>query len=448
MSLETLKPARGGRKGIFQRSLYVCLTSHSNSNIYFSMSRILCVWELGSGYGHMETFLPLALRLRHLGHEVVFALRDLSSAEIILGKHGFQLLQAPIWIREVAGLPEPPLNYAEILQRFGFLNKPGLTGMVKAWRNFFELVKPDLLLIDHAPTALLASMNSGIPRCLIGSGFFSPPRKSPTPNMRPWLNVPEQRLVESDQRVLSVINGILADLGKPSIKMLADLFRAEEDFLCTFPELDHYPNRKEGHYWGTIINFEEGGVPPKWPAEGSKKIFVYLRHHYKDFEKIVQLLCSLPFSTLMHAPGLSENFRKKYQSFNIGFSHQPVQIKQVGQQCDLAICHAGHGTTSAMLLIGRPLLMLPMYLEQGLLSQNVVNYGAGLLINPESQNPDYAELIHRLLTNPSFTERALSFAEKYSSFNPAKQVESIARRCEQIIAQSKGITLIELGVGA
>ena len=399
------------------------------------MGGILCVWELGSGYGHMATLLPLALKLRHLGHEVVFALRDLSSAEVVIGKHGFPLLQAPIWIQRVSGLPIPPLNYAEILHGFGFLDESGLMGMVKAWLKIFELVKPDLLLIDHAPTALLASMNRGIPRCLVGTGFCSPPRKSPTPNMRPWLNVPEQRLVESDQRVLSVMNGVLAVLGKPPITTIADLFKVEEDFLCTFPELDHYQNRKGGHYWGPILNREEGGNPPQWPAEGSKKIFVYLRPGYKHFEKIVQVLHGLPFKTLIHAPELSENLIKKYRSPHVEFSDQPVPIKQAAEQCDLAISHAGHGMTSAMLLAGRPLLMFPMHLEQHLVSRNVVNYGAGLLVNQESQNPGYGEIVNRLLASPSFAERALSFAKKYSSFDPAKQVESIARRCEEIIAQ-------------
>jgi UDP:flavonoid glycosyltransferase YjiC (YdhE family) len=408
------------------------------------MSKILCIWELGGGYGHMASFLPLSLKLRDRSHEVIFALRDLSSAEIVLGRHGFSLLQAPIWIQKVSGLPEPPLNYAEILHRFGFLDKSGLMGMVKAWLNLFELVKPDLLLIDHAPTALLASMNTGIPCCLVGVGFCSPPRKSPTPNMRPWLNIPEQRLVESDQKVLTVINGVLADLGKPSIKILADLFKVEEDFLCTFPELDHYQNRKEANYWGPLINLNEGD-PPKWPSGGNKNIFVYIRPRYKDFEKIVHTLRSSPYSTLIHAPGVSKDLIKKYQRGNILFFLNPVNLSHAREQCDLAICHGAHGTILSMLLAGRPVLMLPMQLEEYLLSQNVVNYGAGLLVNQEIQNPDYGELIHRLLTNPSFTERALSFAKKYSSFNPSKQVENIAKRCEQIIAQSKGLTFIELG---
>ena len=37
------------------------------------MSRILIVWELGAGYGHLETFPDLAFGLRQRGHEVVFA---------------------------------------------------------------------------------------------------------------------------------------------------------------------------------------------------------------------------------------------------------------------------------------------------------------------------------------------------------------------------------------
>lgn len=409
------------------------------------MGRILFIWELGAGYGHMVRFLPLALKLRERGHEVIFTLRDLSHAEIIIGRHGFPLLQAPVWLPRITGLPNPPLNYAEILQRFGFLDPSGLTGMTKAYQNLFELVKPALLVIDHAPTALLASQGAGIRRCLIGSGFSSPPRKSPMPNMRPWIDVSEQRLIMSEQKVVSVINNVLSGLGSRPLHILSDLFNVEEDFLCTFPELDHYQDRGKAHYWGPILDLQ-GGIPlrnesyrpqPKarieGPTEGNKKIFAYLKPRYRDFEKIVQELHTLPYTTLIHAPGISEDFINKYQSKNLSFSLQPIHIGQAREWCDLAICHAGHGTVPAMLLAGRPLLMLPMHLEQYLLSLNVVNYGAGLLVNPELQNHDYRGLINQLLKVPSFAERAQSFAEKYADFNSSMQVEDIVKRCLRLV---------------
>src|SRR5256885_10808551 len=83
------------------------------------MSRILCVWELGTGYGHLGRLLPVALQLRERGHEVVFALRDLTHAEAFLGRRGFRLLQSPTWMGERRG-GESSLTYAEIPANLGF----------------------------------------------------------------------------------------------------------------------------------------------------------------------------------------------------------------------------------------------------------------------------------------------------------------------------------------
>lgn len=128
------------------------------------MSRILCAWELGENYGHMCDFLPLALTLRERGHEIIFALKDLSRAQVILGSYGFPLLQAPVWLPALTGFPmTPPLNYAEILHRVGFLDERGLNGMVKTWLQLYELVQPELLIINSGPTALLAASDTEIP---------------------------------------------------------------------------------------------------------------------------------------------------------------------------------------------------------------------------------------------------------------------------------------------
>ena len=127
------------------------------------MSRILYAWELGMGYGHVGSVLPLAMRLQERGHEIVFALRDLSHAERFLGRRGFALLQAPVWMGDKRG-PELPVSYADMLANFGFPDRAGLTAMVRAWRGLYALVRPDLLMIDHGPTALLAARGTGLRR--------------------------------------------------------------------------------------------------------------------------------------------------------------------------------------------------------------------------------------------------------------------------------------------
>ena len=103
--------------------------------------------------------------------------------------------------------------------------------------------------------------------------------------------------------------------------------------------------------------------------------------------------------------------------------------------CDVGICHAGHGTTSALLLRGIPLLLLPGQLEQYLLALNVQEMGAGLLVNPEDPDKNYQAPLARLLTESSFAERAGYFAARYAHENPQQRINKIVDRCEELLAR-------------
>jgi hypothetical protein len=417
------------------------------------MGRILCVWELGADFGHMSRFLPLALKLRERGHEVSFVLRDLSNAESILGQHGFPLLQAPIWLAPVPNLPKPPLNYTEILFRCGFLNKPGLTGVIKGWRELYGFVKPDVILADHSPTALLASRGLPFKRCLVGTGFFSPPRVSPFPNMRPWLKIPPERLPDGERSVLETSNGVLAHFGVKPMKALHEIFDVDEDFLCTFPELDHYANRGPARYWSPVFA-KDHGQDLTWPETQGKRVFAYLKPRYRDYEKILALLRQVKGAVIVFSPGISKAMIQKYQSPRMTISTQPVKLSGITGGCDLAICHAGPGTCAAMLLAGVPLLLLPTQLEQYMAASRVVQLGAGVMVSerpPDEQQPvpkgrqgpapqkapepNYRALLIRLLSRPAFAARAKAFAAKHADFDQAAQCEAMARRMEELLGK-------------
>ena len=149
----------------------------------------MIAWELGAGYGHLQTFPDLTLTLRNRGHEVVFVVRDLSLAESVLGRHGFDCLQAPVWPTHKAH--PPTACFAEILTRFGYNHPDGLVSLVKAWRKLYGLLAPDVLLVNYSPTALLAAEGLDVPRLMIGTGFECPPMSAPLPSLMPWKNVSE-----------------------------------------------------------------------------------------------------------------------------------------------------------------------------------------------------------------------------------------------------------------
>ena len=397
------------------------------------MSRILLVWELGGGFGHIGGFIPLAEELKRRGHEPILVLRNLVPVETLAAGADIPLLQAPLW--QGAGRQTAPKSYAEILSCFGFFDVKGLTSMVNAWRNLFSLTAPDLILFDHAPTALLASRGLPAPRALYGTGFFSPPRVTPFPPMRWWRQHSRQHLVEIESKVLATANTVLRRYDLPPMKQLTNVFDVEEDFLCTLREFDHYPKRGGNpQYWGPR-NRIGAGREPVWPAGTGRKVFAYLDTKFKDLEKLLQTFSTLPARFLVYAPGISQQQVERYQAAHVAFSPDPINFEKIGGQCDAGICHANHGTVSALLLAGIPLLLLPSQLEQYILALNVQNLGAGLVVNPEDKNSDYALPLQRLLAEPVFGKNAQSFAAKYAGENQQERVNKIATRCEETIAR-------------
>lgn len=433
------------------------------------MARIIYAWELGGDYGHIGSFMPLALELREQGHEVIFVLRDLSNAETVVSKYKFSILQAPIWTAEIKGLPDPPLNYTEIILRYGFISKPALSALNRAWIGLFALIKPDFIIADHSPVALFSARAVGLPRAVYGTGFCSPPHISPMPNMRPWAKVPQKRLEEADNHVLAIANSLLIDMQSkaPPLQAIADLFKVDVDFLCTFPEMDHYPQRKNSSYWGPVFNINHGkamawaapvaalneasakksskAAKPSKVAKTAKlapprkRIFVYIKPQYKDYEKILINLKAMSVDAnladvLVFSPGISKKFIQDYQGEYLRFATDPIQLASILPSCDLAICHAGHGTMAACIMAGVPLLLLPMQLEQFLASSRLQQLGVAEIVHLEAKTPpDYHALINKLLANDSYQQKAKAFAAHYSKFDQANQFKAMANKINQLL---------------
>lgn len=396
------------------------------------MARILFVWELGGGIGHLTRIKLLALALRKRGYESVFALKDLSRSEMVFGHDGFAFYQAPLWLPKVAGLPLAA-TFPELLFRFGYLDPDGLLGIVRAWRGLFDLLQPDLLIADHAPTALLASRGLGLRRTQFGNSFAVPPRVCQMPPFRTWEKIDMRRIEQSENKALATVNHVLQRLNLQQLKNFSELFEVDEDFLCIWPELDHYPQRPaSSHYWGPTMLLGEG-PQPVWPVGDGKRIFAYLKGDYAYLEPVLQALKSLPNPALAYVSGIAPMLVSRYQSANLAFSSQPVDMDAARHQADLMVCHGGDATVSAALLAGKPLMVLPMHAEQYGTAQSVERLGAGLNVAPDNYTPDFLRLFKRLLSEASFVRQAQAFAEKYRGFDSVAQIEQIADRCEQLI---------------
>ena len=398
------------------------------------MARIVFAWEFGGGLGHIQYDLPLAKVLKERGHEVICIMKHVIDTGKIFGDHEIEIMQAPLWQVTVKQLPTS-YSYPETLFNLGYLVHGGLLSMAKAWKNLLDPIKPDLIVADHAPTALIATHGSDCKRVLYGTGFFSPPKKNPMPSIIPWVKAPDGLIEYSENKALQTINDVLKELGAPLLQQLYNLFEVDEDFLGTFAELDHYQDREPTKYWGPVLS-HSGGESPLWPkGSSSKKIFCYIKPAYPHFEELLNGLQQAEVSVIVYAPEVPEEIIRKYQTGKLLFHQKPVDMHKVCKETDMVICHAGHGTVAFTLHRGKPMLLLPEHgqIDQILTARNVVKLKAGLMLMTIEKKRDYMGLIQKVLTEPHFTENAQKFARKYTGFDSESQLVEIAARCEELI---------------
>lgn len=393
------------------------------------MAHVVMCWELGGDLGHVARMKPLAEALRRHGHRVSFILRECLPAEKLLAPDAFRWFQAPYQSEVVPGSRAPTWNMTDVLYNTGFHAPGNIAGRVRAWRALYALLDPDLLVFDHSPTALLAARGLKTPRLILGTGFGIPPVVSPFPLFEANDAAPD--LTGPEMQMTAAINGALQSLGEAPIARLADIYTAEAKVFFTFRELDHYPTRDAGDYWGAPR--QDAGIPTAWPGGTGKRVFAYL----KPFKTLPALLKTLQESgcpTLIYlSKGAEATSREFRNASNLAFSERPVDLPAAVAKADLVICHSGHGTISAALLGGKPLLLLPLNMEQRMLSARVMQAGAGLAA-PALVPEGVQQKFQRLLAEPAFTEAARAFAERYVSLKVETIPERFATLAERLIA--------------
>ena len=386
------------------------------------MSRILFAWELGANLGHLARDIPVAERLRAQGHDVLFVVKDVAMAERLLPLRGFSFVQAP-----VAPLPqrmEAPANYSEMLMAAGYGDSSSLDGRVRAWAALFKLHGSQVVVINHAPTALLAARSVGLPAVLTCIGFEVPPQVDPLPSIRPWERTTQERLQAADTFVLKRINGILKQYGRPSLKRVASLFEGIPTLFTTFAELDHYGARADGEYVG-MFSAQGDAEDRSWPDAGGARVFAYLRPTVPGFESMLGAMRDADVSAICVVPGIANDVADQYRSPSLQIVTHPLALGPILSRAALAVVY-GTGTMSDALLAGVPLLMVPQVVEQALMAERIETLGAGVLWHAPRTPASAGAILQSALANTDLRRAAGMFADKYRDFSPSRAADHVS----------------------
>ena len=259
-----------------------------------------------------------------------------------------------------------------------------------AWLALFEMAQPDALLLDHAPTALLAARLAGLSRTVFGTGFEIPPDRTPYPCFRTWEAIPIERLAHSDRQALANINAVRTMHGKPPQDTLQELFQGAGKALVTLPELDHYGARPGERYLGPIFA-APGGAKAAWPPGEGKRILAYLRPDVPGFQAMVAALAAHTGPVVLVVPNAPAAWAARLATPRLAVHTGPVDFGPLLTGCDLGVCYGGSGTLSQFLLAGVPQVVMPKNAEQYLGAKRIEEVGAGLLIGKQRDGSGIAQ---------------------------------------------------------
>lgn len=391
--------------------------------------KILLAWELGGGLGHVSKLLQVARCLRQRKHEVLFAVKNLSTARQLLDEEDFKYLQSPLSLSQKKRHREPA-SFADILGGAGFSEPDTLGGLVRGWQNLFHIYQPDVLLSQYAPSAQLAGRLDGLPCLRLNTGFECPPEAAPFPCFRPWLRLTKNQLLQREQAILENINKVSVGQGAASHSSLYGALESDLTLLATLPELDHYQERQGGRYSGPLFVVDEG-VEIRWSERDSPRVFVYLRPS-PGTQTALSALERSGANVIAFIPGIDAKLADDFTGKGFRISTSKVKLSSLLPDMDLAVTHANHGTMAAALLAGVPMLSIPTTIEQLMLSHNLERLGIGLTVRRNKIAEEIAPALERLLTDQTIHKNTKKLSRKYAGYDQNRVAERIANSIERL----------------
>lgn len=357
---------------------------------------VLCAWELGGEFGHISRLSAIAKSLEKDGFNVVVALRDLSGAAAFFIDTQVKLMQAPVCLPQIS-MQRPVACLADAFLLSGYLNVEMLEGLVQGWESLIDLVQPDIMIFDYAPTALLAARERSITQFIIGTGFSEP---APGEAMMDWRQPPvaDGLMVRQETRILTVINEVLARRGRQPLAYLHDIFQADTTFVQMCRELDLFPHRINAVYCPGIGSRAEKAQSEKTQRH-RPKIVAYLKAEYPNLSAILTALSQMDADVLVTCPSSDPAQLKAQVGSNVCIAEQWLDLVAELEDADLFIGHANGNSTRECLALGVPSLMFPLRLEQLWIAQKLQKNGLGRFIQAVQPAETLAAHMNEMLVN-------------------------------------------------
>lgn len=381
------------------------------------MSKILFIWELGSGLGHLTNLrLPIECAL-NLGHDVFLAARELHRVKDVFKNKPIKYIQTPLRYQGESSTNEL-LSYSNLLETQSFNNEVELGIQLEAWNFIFDSITPDLVIFEHSPKALIAAKCYQFKKVILGTGFFIPPETKKDTDIFTIFPTTQKtstvylKLLEDDRRVLSLINNALATYSTIRLSKVSDIYSGVDDYyFLGYPFLDHFGGREGISYLGSDT-IKSKNIPI-WPKGKGKKVFAYIPYS-SEFEGLLYSLKVSNNCVLIYGASISTELKARYTSENISFITNIVDVDSIADTADWVINQGGFSLVTHFLKKGIPQLIIPQHQESLFFSMKVNALGGCILTT--AGKATYINEIRDMNSKGSLKENSLRAKDLCASY--------------------------------
>lgn len=332
---------------------------------------ILFAWELGEGLGHLPALKAIARAIAAEGAKPVFVLRDPVLTRAVLADVEAPILPAPHWPK-----PAPPAalsgTYADILAGNGYGQVQNLVPQIEAWDQMFDLIKPDLIVCEHAPTAALTAFGR-IPVVFVGNGFVVPPADGPEfPSFEANKGEPQRQ-----RPVLDVVQAALRAKGRAAPQTLTEPFRGEVRGIFSFPVLDTYRHARREAVLGPIEP-----MPAVAPLPATRRLFAYSASDYALINELTQALMEMGAEASVFFRGALGARAGVIRSRGVEVYDTAPDLTEALAKASVVFSHGGTGFANAAFACGRPHVVAPRHFEAYATGRAIEELGAAIVVQP------------------------------------------------------------------
>jgi hypothetical protein len=383
-------------------------------------------WQHGENLGHLRGLFALAQAHGLDGGGSVIAIPALNRVPIGLdGGPGIRWMQgvptnALLDQHKDATATSGHWSFVDLLQANGFATVEPLAKELAQWACHFEALNPMRVVVNHAPTALIAAVALKRHVVQVGTGFTCPPPSMPI--FRTWDGGAPPEATTKSSKLNEVLANALRIAGLPPISLEGAF--SSPAMLWTVPELDHYVQRSLPVQYFGALSTEAGTECLPWlPDDKFKKVILYAQGTHPSVPEVLRALGRRPDCQVRaYIPGAAIKVHSPSGRFH--FSQAPLQLGPLLRDADLLVCPAGVSTASLAMQSGVPVFALPQHAEQYMTATAIERAGVGRVFLGEPSAVSLDDLLAQLLNGRSVTACAQALAQRHVSLDP----ESTARR--------------------